>query len=45
LDNKQLEIKFGAIPHAHMQNVYVIPNLSAKKIKIEKRLVKESTSG
>jgi hypothetical protein len=45
LDNKQLEIKFGAIPHAHMQNVYIIPNLSARKKLKEKRHMKESTSG
>jgi hypothetical protein len=40
LDNK-LEIKFGAIPHTHMQNVYVIPNLSARKKLTEKRPMKE----
>jgi hypothetical protein len=45
LDNKQLEIKFGAIPHTHMKNVYVIPNLSARKKLTEKRPMKESTSG
>jgi hypothetical protein len=45
LDNKQLEIKFSASPHTHMKNVYVIPNLSARKQLTEKRPMKESTSG
>jgi hypothetical protein len=38
MDNKQLEMIFGATPHAHMQNVYVIPNLSARKKLTEKEL-------